>query len=426
MFESDLFQIKQYLPTPLLDIANDIKIEGGQCILVGGCVRDFLLGLEPKDFDIEVYSIDDNALTKVLEKYGRLSLVGKSFGVFLLTANGVQFDFAFPRTESKTGKGHKGFHVKPDPNLAFEIAASRRDFTINAIGIELPQYQLHDPYNGIGDLKRSRLKHVGPAFGDDPLRALRAVQFVSRFELKCAPETVQICSEQNLSELSVERIEEEFKKWMVKSVMPSIGLELLIEAGLTRFFPELNFDHSTFVQVSALLNKGASREYKNDKERYYQMLAYLSFFVSEGERAKFLQRFSRETKLFKEIDLLLSNIMVVRNALSSQGSSPDYAIRKLSDKVILKEYLEFVTPVYSIIYEADSSKIILRCKELAKRLGVYSNKLPVLITGDDLLDIGLKQGKLFGDILRDVREMQYLGKVNDKRSAQEYLFNRIN
>lgn len=102
--------------------------------LVGGCVRDSLLGIPHKDYDLEVYGVDYETLDRALSVHGRVDLVGKSFGVIKFTGrSGGQWDFSLPRRDSKTSAGHKGFQVECEPDIAPQEAASRRDFTINAL-----------------------------------------------------------------------------------------------------------------------------------------------------------------------------------------------------------------------------------------------------------------------------------------------------
>lgn len=233
------FAQKASIPAILSKIAAEIASAGGRSYLVGGWVRDSMLGRDSKDFDVEVYGLDSTELEGVLKTFGKPNLVGAAFGVMILRADGHTFDFAFPRTESKTGKGHRGFMVKAHKDLSFRQAAERRDFTINAMGLQLPELTLEDPWGGAKDLQRRVLRHVGPAFGEDPLRALRAVQFASRFELDIPAETQAICAQQDLRELSRDRFLEEFRKWLLQAEKPSVGWKYLWDMKLVRFFPEL-------------------------------------------------------------------------------------------------------------------------------------------------------------------------------------------
>lgn len=135
-------------PEVLFEISQKIKSKGGDSYLVGGWVRDALLGLESRDFDIEVYRLSQEELIEILSQYARPNLVGRAFGVIHLMYKTYALDFSFPRTENKIGKGHRGFLVQTHSDLSFEKAAYRRDFTINAMGMRLPDLSLEDPYDG--------------------------------------------------------------------------------------------------------------------------------------------------------------------------------------------------------------------------------------------------------------------------------------
>ena len=228
------------LPAELTKLANAIHQQGGQPILVGGSVRDYLLGqIIPKDLDLEVYHLEANELEMVLSQFGKVLRVGKSFGVLKLVTENAEYDVSLPRRESKTGKGHKGFLVNADPQMTFEEASARRDFTINSIGFD-PIHQLWlDPHHGQEDLRKGVLRHVGPAFAEDPLRVLRGAQFAARLNFQLAPETIKLCQTLDLNELSRERLLGEFKKLLLRAERPSIGLEILRQTKSLRFFPEL-------------------------------------------------------------------------------------------------------------------------------------------------------------------------------------------
>jgi len=121
------------LPAELVRLLQQVP-ELSRAFLVGGCVRDALLGITHKDFDLEVYGVSCEQLEKALRPHGRVDLVGKSFGVIKFSSrDGAQWDFSLPRRDSKMSAGHKGFEVEFDANISLEEAASRRDFTINAL-----------------------------------------------------------------------------------------------------------------------------------------------------------------------------------------------------------------------------------------------------------------------------------------------------
>lgn len=215
----------------------------GRPRVVGGGVRDWLCGIAPKDFDIEVGGIDFESLLRTLEPFGAADIVGRSFGVIKVRsrASGTEYDFSLPRRESKTGAGHRGFAVRPEPALSDAEAAARRDFTINAIAIDPFTGAIIDPHGGRRDLNARILRHTSGAFVEDPLRVLRAFQLAARFELSLAPETAALCRSiaDSFAELPLERVWGEWEKWAAKATLPSRGLAVLEETGWLRHFPEV-------------------------------------------------------------------------------------------------------------------------------------------------------------------------------------------
>ncbi len=214
----------------------------GRPRLVGGGVRDWLLGLPTADFDIEVAGIGFEGLRAALAAFGPTDVVGRSFGVVKVRgAGGAEHDFSLPRRESKTGAGHRGFAVEPDPTLGDADAAARRDFTVNAIAMDPFTGEVIDPFGGRADLAARVLRHTGPAFTEDPLRVLRAFQLAARLDFTLAPETAALCRSiyASYAELAVERVWGEWDKWASKSVRPSRGLEVLEQTGWIRHFPEV-------------------------------------------------------------------------------------------------------------------------------------------------------------------------------------------
>ncbi len=215
----------------------------GRPRLLGGGVRDWLLGLPPKDFDIEVGGVDFDQLHRALRPFGATDVVGRSFGVIKVrsAATGAEYDFSLPRRESKTGAGHRGFAVAPDPHLTDGEAAARRDFTVNAIALDPFTQEVVDPHGGQADLERRVLRHTSAAFVEDPLRVLRAFQLAARFDFTLAPETAALCRSisHTYHELPVERVWGEWDKWATKAARPSRGLEVLEQTDWLRHFLEL-------------------------------------------------------------------------------------------------------------------------------------------------------------------------------------------
>ena len=228
------------LPEQLVNVLHAVR-RIGRPRVVGGCVRDWLLGLEPKDFDIEVPGVDFETLHRALAHFGATDVVGRSFGVIKLRFDGAEYDFSLPRRESKTGSGHRGFAVAPEPNLSDSEAAARRDFTVNAIAYDPFTGELIDPHGGERDLRAGVLRHTSNAFTEDPLRVLRAFQLAARFDFSLAPETTALCRsiKNSYAELPIERIWGEWAKWAEKSRKPSRGLAILQATEWLEHFPEI-------------------------------------------------------------------------------------------------------------------------------------------------------------------------------------------
>lgn len=221
----------------VLEVARAVAQAGGRALIVGGWVRDRLRGVEADDLDMEIFGLELPALESLLARFGEVIAIGRAFGV--LQVKGLPIDFALPRLDSKTHAGHKGFEVLCDPGLDFATAARRRDLTINSMGLDPLTDELLDPHGGRRDLALRVLRATDPAhFSEDPLRGLRVAQFAARFEMHADDVLLQLCAALDLSELSGERVLEEWRKLLL-GVKPSIGTELLRATGLLRFFPEL-------------------------------------------------------------------------------------------------------------------------------------------------------------------------------------------
>ncbi len=229
----------------VLDIAKSVEAKGGKVLLVGGSVRDFLLGKISKDFDVEVYGLEAEEIEAIVKKYGKVEEVGKAFGVLkVMFSGGIDIDVSLPRRDSKVGDGHKDFSIDTDPNMSIEDAARRRDFTFNSVSANPMTGELYDPFGGADDIRKGILKVTDEdLFKDDPLRVLRAMQFIGRFDLTIDRDSLPVLQEMAplLEHLPKERIGEEWKKLLLKSERPSKGLQAAMDMGaLDSLHPELS------------------------------------------------------------------------------------------------------------------------------------------------------------------------------------------
>jgi tRNA nucleotidyltransferase (CCA-adding enzyme) len=219
-----------------LEIARAVEQAGGRALIVGGWVRDRLLGRDSKDIDIEVFGLPADRLRSLLEALGRVEAVGESFQVYKIG----EIDVSLPRRESKARRGHRGFDVTGDPSMTVADAARRRDFTVNAIAWDPLHDEYLDPFDGRRDLARRVLRAVDPVtFPEDSLRVLRAMQFAARFTFEIDEQTRALCQSIPLDDLAPERIWGEIEK-LLYAPAPSIGFALALDLGAVgQLFPEL-------------------------------------------------------------------------------------------------------------------------------------------------------------------------------------------
>jgi len=226
-------------PEKIVLLSLAVRDAGGRALLVGGCVRDALMGAQPKDWDLEVYGVAPERLREILDQFGPVNVVGEAFTVYKL---GSDVDVSLPRRERKSGRGHRAFVIEGDPLMDVTEATRRRDFTINAILQDPITSEIIDPFDGRGDLERGVLRAVSrDTFAEDSLRVLRAAQFAARFEFGIDPHTVELCRAIDLSDLPAERIWGELEKLLLRAQQPSIGLDWFQKLGvLDQLFPEIN------------------------------------------------------------------------------------------------------------------------------------------------------------------------------------------
>jgi tRNA nucleotidyltransferase (CCA-adding enzyme) len=232
-----------HLPEDLRAMVAALGEAEGHCLLAGGGVIDHTLGLEIKDWDIEVYGLTYQQVLDVLSTFGTPGLVGKSFGVVKIRKNHVEYDFSIPRKDNRIGKGHKGFTVDLLPDLLPEEASRRRDITINSMYLDLHTFEIIDPHGGLEDLKNGCIRATDPeTFIEDPLRVLRIMQLLPRKGKFVDPATIALCKTMidDFDTLPGERVYEEFKKLLLKASQPSHGLQFLADCGWIEKMPELN------------------------------------------------------------------------------------------------------------------------------------------------------------------------------------------
>ena len=457
------FILLKNLPTKILKLAEKIQEADGRALLVGGCARDELMQIEPKDFDLEIYGVEPKTLRKVLENFGQVNAVGEAFTVYKL---GNDLDVALPRREKKTGRGHKGFVIEGDPQMSFEEAARRRDFTINAISKDPLTGEIIDPFHGRRDIEKKIIRVVSSeTFIEDSLRVLRAAQFAARFEFDIEPSTVELCRSIDLTDLPKERIWGEVEKLLLKAQKPSIGLHWLYELGaVDQLFPEMKalvgvpqepqWHPEGCVWTHSLLVVDRARELI-DKLSYAKKVAVMlgalchdfgkpatTQFFDGRWRAhghdeagveptiSFLDKLNIHT--LDGYDAREQVVQLVRYHLKpgewfkKQDEVGEGAFRRLARKVE-PDLLYRVAKADSLGRNADwipkekwfdaeaQEWFIKRVREL----DVEREPPKPLLMGRHLLEMGLKPSPQIGEITKAVYEMQLDGRVTNLEEAKE-------
>ena len=453
------------LPDELTRLLREVPALS-RAYLVGGCVRDSLLGIAHKDFDLEVYGVDYETLARELSTYGRVDLVGKSFGVIKFSSeSGAQWDFSLPRRDSKMSAGHNGFQVEFEPDIDLKVAASRRDFTINALMFDPRKGEYLDFFGGRADLDKRVLRHTSTAFVEDPLRVLRGMQFAARFDLTPAPATVELCRfiVHTFPELAVERVGMEWFKWAMMSQRPSAGLRFLKDTGWLRHFPEIAaldgtpqdpewhpegdvFTHTCHccdalaelpewrgadeisrqvLMFAVLAHDFAKPQTTHEAERDGQKRVVSPGHEEQGGplAEAFLTRINAPNEIKERVVPLVKHHLAHLQPVSSR------AVRRLANSLkpaTIAELCLVMTadhfgrpPKPRVIHEGITA---LRIK--AEELRLRDSAPKPLLQGRHLIARGMQPGQMFGKLLDEAFEVQLEGGFTDLDGALKWLDGR--
>jgi tRNA nucleotidyltransferase (CCA-adding enzyme) len=435
------------VPEVAAEIARAAAAAGGRALIVGGWVRDRLLGLSPKDADVEVFGIPAEALRTLLARFGPVNTVGESFTVFKV--GGI--DVALPRRDSKTGRGHRGFVVEGDPDMTVEEAARRRDFTINAMSFDPLTGDYLDPFRGRADLEARILRAVDRGtFGEDSLRVLRAVQFAARFQCQLEPGTFELCASIPLDDLPAERIWGEVEKLLLQASRPSDGLRLALELGVIRqLFPEMaalvgcpqepewHPEGDVWIHTLMVVDQARTRiDDLDHPQKVTVMLGAVCHDLGKPPTTAFVDGRIRSmeheqagvapaTRLMDRLnvhslggyDVRAQVLGIVAHHLKPlaffKSATPvgDGAFRRLAQKVDLEMLARVAeSDCLGRTGNFDCSGIGWFL-ERARALGVEHAAPPRLLMGRHLLELGVRPGPRMGEILQQVYEQQLDGRV---------------
>jgi tRNA nucleotidyltransferase (CCA-adding enzyme) len=461
-----MVSVRLKLP-PLLDqIVHDLGTAGYRAVVVGGAVRDALLGGEPKDFDIEVYGVGYDQLAGILARHGRVDLVGQSFGVVKLNAGDHEYDFSVPRRDSKFGLGHRDFQTTFDNDISPREAASRRDFTINAMAYDPIEDKLLDFFGGAEDLKNRVLRATSEAFAEDPLRVLRGMQLACRFDLTLDPGTAAMCRSivGQYGTIARERVADEFMKWAVKGSRPGRIAEYLAASGWNVHFPEIGRlagvpqdpgwhpegdvgTHTMFVVDAAA--RIAARDNVTGDDRAVLLFAALSHdfakatttalreregkmrWTSWGHEADggpmaraFLDRIGIKSAIVDRV------VPMVENHLASSSIGRDAsprAVRRLAMRLApatITDLLRLVEADYSgrPPLPAGLPESAIRIREMAEVQAVVHGPQPPLVLGRHVMPyFNDRPGKHIGEVTSAAYEAQADGAFSNQEEALQWL-----
>lgn len=445
----------------LLQAFNVIVKSGGKPYIVGGYVRDLMLGLKPKDIDIEVFGLSYDQLSNILSQFGKVDIVGKSFGVLKLTTNQGDFDFSLPRRDSKNGIGHQDFIIEVDHTMTIKEAAARRDFTINSMSFD-HNYNFVDPFDGLIDLQAKILDNTSEHFSEDPLRVLRGFQFAGRFKMFASEKLIKECKKiaDQYNSLPKERVFGEWYKWAEKSERPSFGLRYLHDVGWLKHYPEINVlirlpqdpewhpEGNVFTHTNYVIDAAAeicSRDNIVGENRVIIVLAALCHDFGKANTTAFIEGRWRSPGHDK------TGMEIARNFLESIGCFPSLIERivplvgehmihigEINERVVKRLSVRLgeasIKDLLALI-EADHSgrpplprglpENANRLSEVSALLKLEASKPQPIILGRHLIRLGRAPGKDFGPLLKEMFERQLDGEFDGEEEGIVLLKNLL-
>jgi tRNA nucleotidyltransferase/poly(A) polymerase len=397
-------------PALVLSLAEGVKALGGTAYAVGGVVRDHLLHRPIYDWDIEVHAVPEAQLVSLLRRLGQVDAVGKAFAVFKLTKRGLTIDVSLPRRDSNAGPGHKGIDVIGDPFLGIREASRRRDLTLNAILCNLLTGELIDPFGGVDDLNNGILRAVDEqTFLEDPLRALRVVQFAARLNAKPTPALITLCKRAAVDELPAERIRGEWFKLLLADY-PGVGLEVAQRANLLRrIFPGTPDDVGTTLDR---LVSARDAEPHPGRKLALMLTAWLADVTAPEAILDIL--FIHKWLGYRLREAVLAAVEAIH-----KPSKADSDLRRLAT---LAEPFLALSVSHAQGTAAGTHPALARATDL----GLRYEAEPPLLQGRDLFVLGAKPGPHMGAILAAVYNAQISGDVRTREQALVLAKSRLN
>jgi len=450
-------------------VAERVRDAGGRALVVGGFVRDLVLrrlgkGAVSKDIDLEIYHLQLAKLKELLQAMvdsdevrklaGRervhIDEVGESFGAIKMAG----LDIVVTRRDARTapGMGRKAA-AEPDPKLTYRQAAFRRDLTLNSLALDPLTGQILDAFGGLDDLEHGVMRHIydqdpdKTQFTDDPLRVLRVMQFASRFGFTVAPETLELCrnipltykkakNDDRPGAIAADRVGEEWQKMLLKSSRPSVGLEVARQSCiLEKLHPELDrlvkeSSDGSGVWGETLRAVDRMAEYlKTNPESNLPGVELLLAAIchklkvdtSKKSKGSEISSLLGNMRLPSEVITNVSRLVAVLPrvmVLRQNDDGKEESMRRLT--LELGRGFTGLTVKQAVLLErvigqneevaADQDPLVL----LAQELHVSEGPPSPIVTGKDLMDMGMEQGKMMGQVLARVFDEQLKGSFDDR------------
>lgn len=419
-------------------ISDDVG--DGNVYFVGGCVRDQLLGIGPKDHDIEVYGVGFNELLSIVGRHGKATLCGESFGVIKVG----DLDIAIPRRETSTGRSHKTIEVDSDPFIKPETACRRRDFTINSMLQDVRTGEILDFHGGREDLRAGIIRATDrDTFMEDPLRLLRAVKFAARFGFIIERDTADLIRENvgDVYNLSNERVFGEISDILMKAPRPSYGFRLLDYLGLLEhLLPEIwmlseirqnkeyHPEGDVFTHTMGVIDYEPmeTRTPEEQFARLYHDVGKIhgtkchNVVSEEIVKEVFPKRLTTDTRFIDDVANLVLNHMSLYD-----GEATRRRVKRLAARSDVHRIVQ--------MYRADkfsrglSEDIVVADEMFLRRiLEIYEeiqDEVAPIIKGRDIMTVapGVKPGPVFGKILDQVYQMQLDDEFTTYEDGMEIL-----
>lgn len=416
-------------PKEIEILAKEIEGKDGELFLVGGSLRDILLGIKPAEYDFEIHASEKRKIlhrektreeqdaesknfleemTGLLADLGPLQELGKTFGI--LKIKGKAYDFSFPRRERKEGEKRQDFAIEIDPFLDLKVAQKRRDFTMNSLAYSFKDKKIIDNFSALADLKSQTIRLTDPlSFPEDPLRVYRLAQFISRLGFQVDLFTKETCRSIEVASLSLERIEMEMEKLFTGTYISQAFIFLKESEVLKKRHPLL--EDLLENQPDKLLTLNNLSSHLGKEMTFQENFLFFLMHFSENKKSLFsfekitgiLESFSRNYRANKVCLANLKELFLLRDFVDGKIDH-NQALYELTERQTDKNKKNILK--YYSYWQEPSQELILLIEE--------RENFKALVSGQDLLEEGMIASENFKDWLNKARKLQITGKKKEE------------